>query len=1626
MNADIAVARRELLALREQLQDVRLQGKLLSASTPKSAATPIRAFGRKSVAMSPPSKFSSYRGTDRSSTNLVSPRRKLDLEAGVGGTAHNSNNNEEIRAKVVAQIRKNYYDEKRRHEQELTEIKAEMDSRVLEEVSKGEINKLEALSEVEHEAAEQILSEVFQVRQNVEGKFYADFDVRIREVKVEEEQKTMHLVEVMRKEFSEKMKQMKLKLTRKLADAEDRIEVFRSNSRQAMAKEVSRAKQHEADAEERIEALRASNREALAAEVLRSTVALEKAQRRYEDLNDSKRREVAEITSKVTETTERRLRGEIDSLNAKYILELQQKDSAHAWALQNLKTEHMETQTALKLEHNKKVDQYKASNKLQQQHLEAEKRKVIEELKASSELAESTSRLNHDRQMDTLLAKLSNEQHKHNREKAEAVEEIVTKTAAAAAAAKLDASTKLDSLKTEHCIELQKKEEEFSRCLQAAEKERAHSEAAIRSHYNEQITELHRELRNAHQERDEAIARSLREDERREVAHGKVLDELETERASLEGTLRSQMNKETAEVHERMRLTHKEMDKMKASFQEETHKREMKYAEAHKQLEDEKSRVEQNIRLQLNEEAAKTREEVRCLLTQISDLKEKLVTERHNLDLEHSQAQENLRMAHAKEISNVRSRATEDVMAAKHQLRQLRKDLDTLKRTSQAELHAKELSHLKEIDEREIKASMHAQEQFDRQIEKLKALEAEHARSEVSIREKLREENKSLRAQIREKSRIHQDEMNKHVAKHNLELAKVKEKLNESQELLEEEIHSKTTLETELKHKIDSMLKDTDHDKRILKNKCSKLEHDQISLLEEGELLRRKCKELEVEVVRLINARDQINKPGPREQADYAKGKRSLQKNSKAKIANDPVSKYSSTAGWDWGHRDLLRVNSASRESVTGAHTKFKKLAEYNVDEQKQPKRHQIVSHLHRVDWPNEQLEKNIGIAHREVDRDLMIHRRVAHDAAAEALQSHLNQVNPNGVQKHTQFSKHGLDEGMEDRKIPLSYHGNETSTHVERNIGITHRQANRDMLIHRHVAHDAAAKALHHHLKHTPLAKNSYIGDENDKEDRVRASIYNGEESSSCFPENFQKFSNLTPGIITIRDGQNGTIASNCESDNDKNDEEERRRRAAHDRVRASLHTHASQYNGEEIDPCVTEDRNDTTALNCESDNDKNDEEERRRRAAHDHVRASLHTHASQYNGEEIDPCVTEDRNDTTTLNCKSDNDDERARVALRTETSIARAVPADRGAILGQMNHPSRRLHHVETAVKKIAQGVEALTDGGTILDQIKHPRRLHHVETAAKQRAPANETPAENRPSLQSVEITAKKVSPGVEAQTDSEAVLDQMKHPPRLHQLQTVVKKITHGVEALTDSGAILDQIKHPPCSHHAEETPTLPRTDRKGSSSTELNSLPSSANQPPSFISVAVPRRESKKEEHERIMKSMRRRKSKYKLESSFSPKSQSPQTKEKKVKVEEHITDEQNELENKTYEAREKILRKMWSETVGGNMKAFPDLIAFFKSIGRKDSVSDIHEMLMTLKPEMVDNSSSSDEDEEHRVSYDEMSKHFNPVPRGRQRWTSLKGNFALKSILALKKGKKGGILAVLQARKEEDRKAKD
>ena len=149
-----------------------------------------------------------------------------------------------------------------------------------------------------------------------------------------------------------------------------------------------------------------------------------------------------------------------------------------------------------------------------------------------------------------------------------------------------------------------------------------------------------------------------------------------------------------------------------------------------------------------------------------------------------AQAQENLRMAHAKEISNVRSRATEDVMAAKHQLRQLRKDLDTLKRTSQAELHAKELSHLKEIDEREIKASMHAQEQFDRQIEKLKALEAEHARSEVSIREKLREENKSLRAQIREKSRIHQDEMNKHVAKHNLELAKVKEKLNESQELL--------------------------------------------------------------------------------------------------------------------------------------------------------------------------------------------------------------------------------------------------------------------------------------------------------------------------------------------------------------------------------------------------------------------------------------------------------------------------------------------------------------------------------------------------------------------------------------------------------------------------------------------------------------------------------------------------------------------------------------------------------------------------------------------------------------------------------------------------------------------------
>ena len=72
--------------------------------------------------------------------------------------------------------------------------------------------------------------------------------------------------------------------------------------------------------------------------------------------------------------------------------------------------------------------------------------------------------------------------------------------------------------------------------------------------------------------------------------------------------------------------------------------------------------------------------------------------------------------------------------------------------------------------------------------------------------------------------------MNKHVAEHNSELAKVKEKLNETQELLEEEIHSKTTLETELKHKINSILKDTDHDKRILKNECSKLEHDQISL----------------------------------------------------------------------------------------------------------------------------------------------------------------------------------------------------------------------------------------------------------------------------------------------------------------------------------------------------------------------------------------------------------------------------------------------------------------------------------------------------------------------------------------------------------------------------------------------------------------------------------------------------------------------------------------------------------------------------------------------------------------------------------------------------------------------------
>ena len=115
---------------------------------------------------------------------MVSPRRRLDLEATLGISSRRTElsrpiGHEDLRSQQVSQIRENYYDEKRRYEREIQDVKEVAQQRLDNERKRYEVERVETIEKIEEYYSRETALEVAEVRRSLSDKYASDLDLEI-------------------------------------------------------------------------------------------------------------------------------------------------------------------------------------------------------------------------------------------------------------------------------------------------------------------------------------------------------------------------------------------------------------------------------------------------------------------------------------------------------------------------------------------------------------------------------------------------------------------------------------------------------------------------------------------------------------------------------------------------------------------------------------------------------------------------------------------------------------------------------------------------------------------------------------------------------------------------------------------------------------------------------------------------------------------------------------------------------------------------------------------------------------------------------------------------------------------------------------------------------------------------------------------------------------------------------------------------------------------------------------------------------------------------------------------------------------------------------------------------------
>ena len=379
---ELAEAQSELFELREQLRNSRLKGQALAKSPTRSAGRPN--FGVGNFNRSSPSSIG-FQVSNKTEENIVSPRRHLNLETRSSQQQQsNRSNRAAINSRDVTQIRDNYFDDKRRYERELLQVKIDARAQIDAEIKRCEEERDNAIAQERAEAALRLSHEVSEAQKSISAKARADLKLDLKRMQNKYNDRHEKEVEKIKSNYLRELKSVKASLTQELADAERRIERLRKSSLQDASDETERV----------TKLLKARHEEALRANE-------EMGKQNVERLESTKAREIQELKTTHAKETNKIIMEKSDTIRT-YEAKIRELKKLHEAEMQHMEENSRERFVEFESNQNEKLLSIKAAQEskavTEQQNITQHYEDEISKLKdrhewSTQQIKEETKRL---------------------------------------------------------------------------------------------------------------------------------------------------------------------------------------------------------------------------------------------------------------------------------------------------------------------------------------------------------------------------------------------------------------------------------------------------------------------------------------------------------------------------------------------------------------------------------------------------------------------------------------------------------------------------------------------------------------------------------------------------------------------------------------------------------------------------------------------------------------------------------------------------------------------------------------------------------------------------------------------------------------------------------------------------------------------------------------------------------------------------------------------------------------------------------------------------------------------------------------------------------------------------------